>query len=228
MDRILPIAEKKALSKQVIDAIQKSIVDGELRPGDTLPTETELTERLGVSKSSIREAIKMLEAVGVVEIKRGQGTVLKSGAEQGFMNVIFFQLIMQEQNQDQLLGFRRMLEVGYTRMAAMGATQEDVAKIEKSVERYTAAVRGGTLHAGHDLDFHHQILEATHNKFVISLGDAVNSLFAESIEKSIAVRPEKALADHRAILAAIRAKDLAAAEKSVESSLEAWSATLNK
>lgn len=67
---------RKSLSKQVMESIEKLILDQKLRPGDALPTEQQISEELGVSKSSVREAIKMLEALGVVEIRRGLCTVI--------------------------------------------------------------------------------------------------------------------------------------------------------
>ena len=82
-----PKRTRKSLSKQVMESIEKIILDQKLQPGDALPTEQQISEELGVSKSSVREAIKMLEALGVVEICRGLCTVISENPEQGYLNV---------------------------------------------------------------------------------------------------------------------------------------------
>ena len=85
---------RKSLSKQVMESIEKLILDQKLRPGDALPTEQQISEELGVSKSSVREAIKMLEALGVVEIRRGLCTVISENPEQGYLNVFLSHLYL--------------------------------------------------------------------------------------------------------------------------------------
>ena len=79
---------KKSLSRQVVDSIEEMIMERKLGPGDVLPTEIQISEELQVSKSSVREAIKMLEALGVVEIRRGFRPVITKHPEQGYMNVM--------------------------------------------------------------------------------------------------------------------------------------------
>ena len=83
---------RKSLSRQVMESIEKLILEQDLKPGDVLPTETQISETLQVSKSSVREAVKMLEALGVVEIRRGLCTVISANPEQGYLNVMLSHL----------------------------------------------------------------------------------------------------------------------------------------
>lgn len=229
MNPILPPNLKsKSLSRRVIEALRDSIADGELKPGDMLPTETELTEHLGVSKSSVREAVKMLEAIGIVEIKRGQGTILSKTCEQGYMNVILFQLLMRNGSAKELKEFRRMVETAYISMAIENATQEDLDKIEACVEQFGRNIHNGIIDVQEDVRFHRTILQATHNSFIISLGEAVTMLYIDSIAKSIQLHPEHALHDHQQIYLAIKERNLEYARDSVVHSIDVWADTLNK
>ena len=92
----------KSLSRQVVDSIEEMIMERKLGPGDVLPTEIQISEELQVSKSSVREAIKMLEALGVVEIRRGLCTVISKNPEQGYMNVMLSHYYLNSGNEEDL------------------------------------------------------------------------------------------------------------------------------
>lgn len=228
MSEIQNSKKRKSLSKQVVDTIQDMISSGELKAGDVLPSEQELALKVAVSKSSVREAIKMLEAVGVVEIMRGQGTVLNNDTSKGFMNAILFQLLMQSKDQKQLLEFRKMFEVAYTKLALQNADEEDIISIGQAFDRFKIAVRNGNVTVELDLDFHNCILKATHNTLVISLGTAINSLFEKSIERSIGNYPELALRDHNDIFKAIYNRQIDKIDEIITTSTETWSHSLTK
>ena len=109
-----PKRTRKSLSKQVMESIEKIILDQKLQPGDALPTEQQISEELGVSKSSVREAIKMLEALGVVEIRRGLCTVISENPEQGYLNVFLSHLYLLSGSAEELREFRKIIEEAYT------------------------------------------------------------------------------------------------------------------
>lgn len=211
-----------SLSRLVVDKIRQAIFSGEIKPGDILPSETEFAKGLGVSKSSVREAIKMLEAVGVVEIKRGIGTILNHDTGVGYMNVLLFQLMLNQGTTQELIAFRRMFEIAYTEMAILSATEEDLEKLTASVEQYAQSILDGIVTAQDDLNFHRHVLEATHNQFIINLGIAINALFSQSIDYSVKYSPNTALADHQAILEAIKEKDCEKAKQAIGKSMDAW------
>ena len=110
---------KKSLSRQVVDSIEEMIMERKLGPGDVLPTEIQISEELQVSKSSVREAIKMLEALGVVEIRRGLCTVISKNPEQGYMNVMLSHFYLNSGNEEDLQNFRYIIESAYTRQQTM-------------------------------------------------------------------------------------------------------------
>ena len=170
---------KKSLSRQVVDSIEEMIMERKLGPGDVLPTEIQISEELQVSKSSVREAIKMLEALGVVEIRRGLCTVISKNPEQGYMNVMLSHFYLNSGNEEDLQNFRYIIESAYTTYAIHQATDNDLAAIREKLELFREKLRNGTLEAEDDILFHGQILQATHNSFMISLGNALNGQRAE-------------------------------------------------
>lgn len=86
---------RQSLSKMVVEKIKEGLISGEIVPGEYLPSENELTERLGVGKSSIREAIKMLEAMGVVETCKGNGSRVRTSVDSDIMNPLVFQIVLR-------------------------------------------------------------------------------------------------------------------------------------
>ena len=189
---------RKSLSRQVMDSIQELIVSRDLQPGDALPTEKQIAEELGVSKSSVREAVKMLEALGIVEIRRGLCTVSEP-PEQGYLHVILSHVELQSGRSEELREFRRTIETAYTTLAVQTATEEDVERIRQALEQFRTHVEEGRVLPEDDVRLHNQILYATHNSFLIGLGVALNSLLQESIGVAIEANPAIALRDHEAI-----------------------------
>lgn len=213
---------RKSLSRQVMEAVEKMIREQGLGPGDVLPTETQISEELAVSKSSVREAIKMLEALGVVEIRRGLCTVISENPEQGYLNVMLSHLYLNSGDEEELQIFRQTLETAYTELAIDQASDADLEQIAQSLETFSCHLEAGTLTTEDDLAFHGQILQATHNSFMISLGSAINELFRESIGASIEETPRTALADHERICEAVMKRDKAAAHDAIAESAERW------
>lgn len=214
--------QRKSLSRQVMESIENMILEQQLRPGDALPTETQIAEELIVSKSSVREAIKMLEAIGVVEIRRGLCTVISANPEQGYMNVMLSHLYLNDGNAEELQVFRRTIETAYTTLAIDEATEADLQAIQQALETFREKLQANTLDASDDIAFHNQILLATHNSFLISLGTALNELFLETIGVSIHLNPQIALSDHEAICRAILRRDKTAAAEAIRKSAEQW------
>lgn len=212
----------KLLPMQVIEELRQVIITNKLKPGDTIPTENELIESLNVSKSSVREAIKMLEAVGVVEIKRGCGTILSESSSKGFVNVLFYQLLMQTGTKKELANFRKMIEIAYTEMAALTITDIEIEELEKNLIEFETKVLNKEISSDDDIQFHRLILRATHNSFIINLGEAIFSLFKEGIEKALEKNAVHALNDHRLILKAIKNKNMEDIRKCIENSVDTW------
>ena len=100
---------KGSISEIIIDRITQALVSGELKPGDKIPTETEFSERLGVGRNAVREAIKVLVAFGVLEIRRAEGTFVVSEYNRNLLNPMIYGLILSEHNMEELLNVKLAL-----------------------------------------------------------------------------------------------------------------------
>ena len=218
--------EKKSLSRQVMDQIELLIKENQLKPGDALPTEQQLSESLQVSKSSVREAIKMLEALGAVEIRRGLCTVISQTPEQGYLNLLLSHLYLHSESTDDLREFRKMIETAYTTYASKMAVESDLEDLRQALDVCRDHVEQHTLSAEDDIRFHNAILYATHNPFMISLGEAINALFSESISESIKKYPEIALQDHEKIYQGLVTRQEDVLEAAIAESADRWSSSM--
>ena len=112
---------------QVIESITQSLINKELRPGDRIPPETELAEQLGVSRNTVREAVKTLVSWGVLEIRRPEGTFVLTGLSEPMINPMLYGVILnQGDSYDSLMEIREMIEVGVMRLAIEKATPQEI------------------------------------------------------------------------------------------------------
>jgi|SRR5690625_1884972 len=165
----------RTISSEIVTIIKDNLLSGALKPGDKLPTEKELMEQLGVSRTPVREAIKILEAIGVIQIKRGEGMFITSKLSNFTLNPLIFSLIMHSNNMEKLIEFRQQFEVLLMTMI-ITAKDKDISNIEKSyqsqVERMKPELDSEVL-VDMDLEFHYAVLESTDNPFVIEVGRTI-------------------------------------------------------
>jgi GntR family transcriptional regulator, transcriptional repressor for pyruvate dehydrogenase complex len=193
-----------------------------LHPGDKLPSERELAEALGVSRSSIRDAIRSLELVGLVEPRQGAGTVVREISTDVLMNPLTSVLRHKMELVSELLDFRKMLEPPLAARAATHASEEEIAEMEEILRRQDAKFRDGALAIEEDSEFHYGIAMASGNSVVLKLLDVLMDLLRDTRERSLQVqgRPQKSLAGHRKILTAIKKRDAEAAKAAMRRHLE--------
>jgi len=228
IDKVFRPIKNGSLAKTVMEQIEEAMLNKELLPGDRLPTESELCKRVGVGKSSVREAIKMLEALGVIEIRQGDGTYIASSISERSINPLIFQLLIDYGNNADILELRSMFEPAYVLLAMEKASQEDINRIKKVQEEFKKKVGCVTQTADDDIAFHIAILEATHNAFIIRIGTTIMHLFLASITSSMKNIPQQAVTDHENILKAFIAKDKEALLSAVEQSFKGWILNLNQ
>jgi GntR family transcriptional regulator, transcriptional repressor for pyruvate dehydrogenase complex len=193
-----------------------------LRPGDKLPSERELAESLGVSRSSIRDAIRSLELVGLVEPRQGAGTVVREISADVLMNPLTNVLRHKIELVGELIDFRKMLEPPLAARAATHASDEELAEMEEILLRQDSKFRSGQLAIEEDSEFHYSIAMASGNSVVLKVLDVLMDLLRDTRQRSLQVegRPQKSLAGHRRILAAIRRRDAEAAKAAMRRHIE--------
>jgi GntR family transcriptional regulator, transcriptional repressor for pyruvate dehydrogenase complex len=207
--------------EEVAKQIERLILT-KLQPGDKLPSERELAELLAVSRSSIRDAIRSLELLGMVEPRQGAGTVVREISADSVVNPLATLLTRQRQSVTELLDFRKMLEPPLAARAALHASAEEVGEMEEILRRQEEKLRRGEVPVEEDTEFHYSIAMAAENSVVLKVLDVLMDLLRETRERSLQVegRPQKSLAGHRRILSAIKRRDPAAAEAAMGRHIE--------
>lgn len=212
----------KSLVDQVIEQISNAVINHDLNPGDRLPSEQELVEMFQVGKSSVREAIKVLQAVGVVEVRRGEGTFICKESQEDAFNPTMFQMMIAPSSFEKLLELRTIFEPAYTVLAGKNASEEDYARIESSEAEFERLISEGNQCGVDDLKFHRSVLNATHNPFVIKIGEMILKLLENSVDVGCRSHPEKSIYDHNSILNAMRQKDDELIREAVMRSFDGW------
>ncbi len=207
--------------EEVARQIERLILK-KLHPGDKLPPERELAEMLGVSRSSIRDAIRSLELVGLVEPRQGVGTVVQEISASSLLNPLANVLVHKRQLVSELLDFRKMLEPPLAARTAMHASAEEIAEMEEILRRQDEKQRRGELAIEEDSEFHYSVALASENSVVLKVLDVLMDLLRATRERSLQVegRPQRSIAGHRKILAAIKRHDALAAEAAMRRHIE--------
>lgn len=184
----------------------ESLILKKLRPGDKLPSERELAEMLGVSRSSIRDAIRSLELMGMVEPRQGAGTIVREISSDSLVNPLANALKRKKELIGELLDFRKMLEPPMAARAATRASADEISEMQEILERQEEKLRRGESAIAEDSEFHYAIALASGNSVVLKVLDALMDLLHDSRERSLQVegRQQKSLAGHRRILGAIK------------------------
>ncbi|HEY4729742.1 MAG TPA: FadR/GntR family transcriptional regulator [Myxococcales bacterium] len=208
--------------EQVAEQIRRMISDGALKPGDLLPPERELVAKLGVGRSSIRDAVRTLEVMGILEPRQGHGTVVRDLSADALVVPLSLVLTRKRELVTELLDVRRMIEPGLAARAAKNATAEELAHMAAILERHEAKLRRGEEAMDEDSDFHYAIALAARNSVVLRVLDVLMDLLRESRSRSLQVpgRPQRSFDGHRRILRALQKRDAKAAEAAVRRHLK--------
>jgi GntR family transcriptional repressor for pyruvate dehydrogenase complex len=210
--------------------IQRLIVDGALQPGARLPPERELAARLSVSRSSVRDAIRILELAGLVVPRQGEGTVVADVGPEKVTAPIAAILLRKRELIAELLDVRKMIEPALAARAAERASKEEIAHLEEILERQAAKAARGESTVDEDGEFHYQIALAARNGVVRSVLDVLMQLLRETRARSLQLpgRPKRSLEGHRRIALAIARRDAQGAERAVRRHLEEIEAIVMK
>jgi GntR family transcriptional regulator, transcriptional repressor for pyruvate dehydrogenase complex len=213
---------KARLHEQVAKQIERLIAKGVLKPGDRLPPERELAVNFGVGRSSVRDAIRTLEVIGIVESRQGHGTVVRDVSPDALVVPLASVLMRKREMIAELLDVRRMIEPALAGRAARNATAEEIAQLEDILRRQREKMRSGEPGIAEDSEFHYAIAVAARNTVVLQVLDVLMDLLRESRTRSLQVpgRLERSFAGHQRVLRAIKRHDAAAAERAVRQHLK--------
>jgi DNA-binding FadR family transcriptional regulator len=203
-----------AVTDEAIEKIKEMIVSGALRPGDRLPKESELAAELGLSRNSLREAVRALSLIRILDVRQGDGTYVTSLDPQLLLEALSF--VVDFHRDDTVLEFlavRRILEPAACAMAALRIAPEDLDVLAGKLDALGPTPSVEELVAS-DLEFHRGIVQGSGNSVLCSLLDGLSGPTTRArvwrgLTQEDAV--SRTLHEHRAILAALRDRDAEAA-----------------
>ncbi len=220
--------DKKSIVDQVIDRIIANIINKTYLAGTKLPNEYELMSELGISRNSIREAIKILVAMGILEIKRGDGTYVCSQVNPSSFDRILYSMISGMSTGSELLELRQILDESTVRMATTKITDAEIAQLHDNIEKMQRAFAEGDMELAreYDFDFHMMLIESCKNTFFSRLVKGVYSIFYQSIGDTVKAEKTESKADiyHKMMLDCIIQKDFMSISQVVSDSLSSWKA----
>jgi len=207
--------------EEVARQIERLILK-KLQPGDKLPSERELAETLGVSRSSIRDAIRSLELMGMVEPRQGAGTIVREISSDSLVNPLANAIKRKDELIGELLDFRLMLEPPLAARAATRVSADEIAEMEEILQRQSDKHSRGEAAVAEDSEFHYAIALASGNSVVLKVLDILMDLLRDTRERSLQVegRLQRSLAGHRRILAALKRHDAEAAKAAMRRHIE--------
>jgi GntR family transcriptional repressor for pyruvate dehydrogenase complex len=216
-DSLFGTFKKSSISEDIVENLLTLIRERELHPGDKLPPERELAATMQVSRPSLREALRALAIMNVIEIRQGDGTYVTSLEPNLLMSHLDFVFALNDSAFLELFEARRILEPGLVEMAATRITDEEIAQLEECVARSVEVVDNYEAFAQADLEMHELIAKIAGNSILQRCMAGVTQLGKVSRRRTVTLPgvPHRSVQDHLAIVQALKQRDPAAARQAM-------------
>jgi GntR family transcriptional repressor for pyruvate dehydrogenase complex len=200
---------KKKLADSVIEEIKRMIQSGELKEGDKLPNQNAFAAQLGVSRTSLREALSTLTRIGVIEQRPGFGTVFRSRIPALFTDHLAPPLISDKQATIELIEARRFIEIGAAELSVNNESPEQINEMGLLIKEMTRSLKEGRIddYIEQDVSFHFLIAKASHNRFLVNLFVTIRGFMEQYMRESFHLLPwmlERSLKFHQNIYQAVK------------------------
>jgi GntR family transcriptional repressor for pyruvate dehydrogenase complex len=226
-----PVALRTTLTEQTLQQLIGWLKEGTFRPGSKLPSQNELVEQLGISRTGVREALQVMAALNLIEIRAGLGCFVKRVSPEYIINANVLGVLLEKEAILEVLETRKILEAGIAALASERASEEDFWLMEDALSRIEKAVARGESVADVAPEFHIAVAKATHNLVLYKLVRSFNQLMAkagellESSVEDLAAFKQRELDTHRRLYEVIREGDSKRARAAMVehiSNSEAW------
>ncbi len=218
---------RETVSSSIANMIVDYITAKKLKPGDQLPTEQEFMTHLGVGRNSVREAVKMLSFLGVVEIRKGIGSYITDSISSSALNPLVLSLAFEQGLSMDLIELRILIDSGVGAIVIDKTDEDGLDLLEQANELIGKSIRNrdqDTVPLKElDFAFHQAMFKIAENPLVEKIGMAVYKLFNFAMEKSMVADPEQAYQNHKLIIEAIKERDKAKLIENTRKSLAVWS-----
>lgn len=179
----------KSVVEQIVDNITNAIINGELKPGDKIPTENELCASMGVGRNSVREAIKILGAYGVINIKRAEGTFVTQNYDSKMLFPVLYGIILQKDSANQIVELRKIIDVGILQLVLEKLDAESLHKVEQAMQDLETKITASNVEAKDvfeaDIAFHMVLVDITQNALLEGICFYVDQITRASRMKAI-------------------------------------------
>ena len=209
--------KKDVLSERIAHTLLTLIKEKQLRPGDRLPPERELAAMMKVSRPSLREALRALQIMNIIDNRQGSGTYITSLEPERLIEHLDIIFTLNDTTYNELFEARRILEAGVAGLAARGISDSAIEELEHCLVRAQEAIDDPEAFLEIDLDLHRKILEATGNSILSLFMRSISQLSIYSRRRTgehVDVR-RHTIEDHRAIVQALKSRDPAAAQRAM-------------
>ncbi len=225
--------KNNSIVDMVVSRLTGAIVEGELKPGDRIPTETELAEILGVGRNTIREAIRVLVSYGVLEIRRADGTYVCDGFSPKILDPMLYGIVLQKESAfKSLIGLRKLIDNGILQLLSEVQISEEtwasIKAAQKEFEKWLNEEAADVKKiADSDIAFHYELAKATDNVAVFTTYHTIVEITKDFLYKNIemiveAGEQEQLIISHRQILEKLAKKDMKELYQTVDWSYSFW------
>ncbi|HNS52756.1 MAG TPA: FadR/GntR family transcriptional regulator [Anaerolineae bacterium] len=216
--RFSPVSERTRLYQAVVSQVTERILADHLQPGDRLPSERDLSLQLGVSRTAVREAIRALEEKGLVEVRQGSGTFVRSPAPDSVSASLALYLHTNVARYLQLMDLRSILEPEIASRLAQSVEPEDLARLQGRILRMHQLLDSPKEYAAEDAAFHMDFYRAANNEVLLMIMQPVMDLLEEAMSVSFREpgSSESSLTLHEKMVEQIAAGDAAGARATVK------------
>jgi GntR family transcriptional repressor for pyruvate dehydrogenase complex len=212
---MLPAIKRQNIYEQVVEYLKGYIIENDLQPGDRLPTEAELAARFRVSRQSVREAVKVLESMGLVETRPRDGSRLKEVSTSSLTDHLHFMFAREGATFAEMAVTRGVIECAFLPAIVQSMDESDVERMEAAIAQMRASVGNRESFIRADMQFHQALVAATKNRVMASFGAMLRDFFAK-MRNEVDPTPEQQLVsirEHEQIVLALRKRDAKAADK---------------
>ena len=208
--------KKESVVQSVINCLTDAMRNKELKPGDQIPPEPELAASLGVARGSVREAIKILAYLGVLESKRSEGTFVCNGFQESMIDPMVYGVILNQDSSEDLMELRQMIETGSMRLAILKGDEEELAELARLVEQMREVLEHSRQPVEDffrvDDTFHELVMQMGKNPLADKISRVVRSLTHamryETVESMVnSGRGDELVAAHAKLYEILRTRD---------------------
>jgi GntR family transcriptional repressor for pyruvate dehydrogenase complex len=198
---------KTKIADAILKEIRRRISCGEIQEGDKLPNQNDFAAQLGVSRPSLREALHSLATLGVIEQRPGVGTVVRAQTAAFFAGDLDLPLVSDAQGVQELAEARRVIEVDMVELAVVRASDAELLELDHLTHEMTRLVKARRVsdYVKSDIQFHHLIARAAHNRFLLHLFTAIRQFLDQFIRESFRLMPDVLNISQKGHLAIVKA-----------------------